>query len=121
MVDRPRVDRFLPLKPKVFHILLALADGPSHGYAVMQEVRQRTEGKVRLWPTGLYGAIRELEKLGLIIESDRRPSLGDDDERRRYYEVTPLGRQVLDAEVARLQELLNHAAALRAPRKPKRA
>ena len=120
MPDRARVDRFLPVKPKVFHIMLSLADGPSHGYAMMQEVQRRSNGKVRLWPTGLYGALRELEKTGLIAESQQRPAADDDDERRRYYELTALGRQVLDAEVARLQDLLNHALALRQPRKARR-
>lgn len=120
MPDRPRLDKHLPLKPKVFHILLSLAEGPRHGYAVMQEVRERSQGKVRLWPTGLYGAFRDLEQAGLISESKQRPGAEEDDERRRYYELTGLGRQVLDAEVARLQDLLDQAMAIRHPRKARR-
>ena len=84
MPDRPRsVDRLLPLKPKVLHILLALADGPRHGYSIMQEVAARTDGHVRVWPAAMYGTLRELEDLDLIAELDKRPS--DDDERRRYF------------------------------------
>ena len=75
MSDRPRsVDRLLPLKPKVLHILLALADAPRHGYSIMQEVAERTDGQVRLWPAALYGLLRELEKIDLIVESDQRPA-----------------------------------------------
>ena len=117
VTDRPRnVDRLLPLKPKFFHVLLALADGPSHGYAVMQDVRERSGGHVRLWPAGLYGSFRELEKLDLIAETTTRPAPDEDDERRRYFVLTPLGRQVLDAEGRRLKALAEHALAARAPR-----
>ncbi len=67
MSDRPRsVDHRLPLKPKVLQILLALADGPRHGYAVMQEVVARTDGQVRMWPAGLYCTLRELVDLDWI-------------------------------------------------------
>lgn len=117
MTDRPRsIDRLLPLKPKVLHILLALTDGPRHGYHIMQEVTARTEGQVRLWPAAMYGALRELEDLNLIVESEKRPS--DDDERRRYFALTPLGKRVLDAEVRRLEAIVDHARASRALRKP---
>lgn len=113
MSDRPRNgDRLLPLKPKVLHILLALADGPRHGYSIMQEVAARTNGQVRLWPAAMYGTLRELEDLGLIIESDKRPA--DDDERRRYFALTPFGKRVLSAEVARLEAIISHAHASRA-------
>ena len=94
MPDRPRsVDHLLPLKPKVLHILLALADGPRHGYNIMQEVAARTDGQVRVWPAAMYTTLRELEELDLIAESEKRPS--DDDERRRYFALTPLGKRVL--------------------------
>ena len=120
MSDRPSsVDRLLPLKPKVLHILLALADGPRHGYSIMQEVAARTDGNVRLWPAALYGALRELEELDLIAESGKRPS--DDDERRRYFMLTPLGKRVLDGEVRRLEAIVEQARASRALRKPGRA
>jgi DNA-binding PadR family transcriptional regulator len=115
MPDRPRsVDRLLPLKPKVLHILLALADGPRHGYSIMQDVAARSDGQVRIWPAGLYGTLRELEGLDLIVECEKRPS--DDDERRRYFALTPLGKRVLDAEVRRLEAIVDHARASRALR-----
>ena len=122
MPDKPRaVDPLLPLKPKVLHILLAVADGPRHGYGIMQEVLERTDGQVRLWPAALYGALRELEKVDLIAESDERPATGDDDERRRYFRITPHGKRVLDAEVRRLEAIVRHARASRALRRPQRA
>ena len=120
MPDRPRsVERLLPLKPKVLHILLSLADGPRHGYSIMQEVAARTDGRVRVWPAALYGTLRELEDLDFIAESDIRPS--DDDERRRYFALTPLGKRVLGAEVRRLEEIVTHARASRALRRTERA
>jgi DNA-binding PadR family transcriptional regulator len=120
MPDRPRsVDHLLPLKPKVLHILLALADGPRHGYSIMQEVTARSDGRVRLWPAGLYGALRELEDQDWILETDKRPS--DDDERRRYFALTPLGKRVLGAEVRRLESIVDHARASRALRQAGRA
>jgi DNA-binding PadR family transcriptional regulator len=120
--DRPRgVDRLLPLKPKFLHILLAVADAPLHGYGIMQEVLERTGGHVRLWPAALYGSIRELEKLGLVEETDDRPAADEDDERRRYYALTPLGRQALEADVRRLEAIVDHARTRRALRKPRRA
>jgi DNA-binding PadR family transcriptional regulator len=120
MPDRPRsVDHLLPLKPKVLHILLALADGPRHGYNIMQEVAARSDGQVRIWPAALYGSLRELEERDLIVESEKRPS--DDDERRRYFALTSLGTRVLGAEIRRLETILDHARASRALRKPGRA
>ena len=98
--------RFLPLKTQWFHILLSLAGGEQHGYGIMEEVLQRTEGKVRLWPATLYGSIKRLIEAELIEESDERPAPELDDARRRYYRVTRLGRRVLDAECDRLQELV---------------
>ena len=122
MPDKPRgVDSLLPLKPKVLHILLAVADGPRHGYSIMQEVLARTDGQVRLWPAGLYGLLRELEKLDLMVESDKRPAADEDDERRRYFELTPHGKRLLDAEVRRLEVIVNHARSSRALRKAYRA
>src|SRR5690242_12902580 len=101
-----RSDSFLPLKPHWFHVLLSLADGDNHGYAIMQEVLDRTNGKVRLWPATLYGTLQRLIEADLIMESDRRPSPDLDDARRRYYRLTPLGRKVLAAESERLEELV---------------
>jgi len=122
MPDKPRaVDPLLPLKPKVLHVLLAVADGPRHGYSIMQEVAERTDGQVRLWPAALYALLRELEKIDLIAESDRRPAANEDDERRRYFALTPRGKRVLDAEVRRLEAIIHHARASRALRKAYRA
>jgi len=98
--------RFLPLKTQWFHIMLALAGGEQHGYGIMQEVLERTGGKVRLWPATLYGSIKRLIEADLIEESNERPKPELDDARRRYYRLTNLGRRVLDAECERLQELV---------------
>jgi len=98
--------RFLPLKPQWFHILLSLAGEEQHGYGIMREVLQRTGGKVRLWPATLYGSIKRLIEAGLIEESDERPAPELDDARRRYYRLTSLGKSALDAECERLQELV---------------
>ena len=115
MTDRPRsLDRLLPLKPKVLHILLSLADGPRHGYSIMQEVAARTDGQVRIWPAALYGTLRDLEERDWIIESETRPD--DDDERRRYFALTPFGKRVLNAEISRLEAIVDHARASRALR-----
>jgi len=101
-----QVESFLPLKTQWFHILLSLAGEEQHGYGIMQEVMQRTTGKVRLWPATLYGSIKRLIEANLIEESSARPAPEFDDARRRYYRLTPLGRRVLDAECERLQELV---------------
>lgn len=100
------VERFLPLKTNWFHILLSLAAGEQHGYGIMQEVSERTHGKLRLWPATLYGTIKRLIEAGLIEESDERPAPELDDSRRRYYRLTRLGKRVLDAETERLEELV---------------
>lgn len=114
----PRVDprspaSLLPLRSNWFHVLLCLADREQHGYAIMQEVRERTDGKVRLWPATLYGSLRRLMEEDLIEECDRRPAGDLDDLRRRYYRLSPFGRRVLTAEIARLEELLKAARAKR--------
>ena len=105
-MTRTQVQEFLPLKSQWFHILLSLAGGEQHGYGIMQDVLERTMGKVRLWPATLYGSIRRLIDVDLIEESPRRPAPEEDDTRRRYYRLTALGRRVLDAECERLQELV---------------
>jgi len=97
---------FLPLKTQWFHIMLSLAGGEQHGYGVMQEVLERTTGKVRLWPATLYGSIKRLIEADLIEESSARPKPELDDARRRYYRLTALGQRVLDAECERLQQLV---------------
>jgi DNA-binding PadR family transcriptional regulator len=100
------VESFLPLKPHWFHLLLSLADEEQHGYGIMQEVLERTNGKVRLWPATLYGTIKRLIEEELIEESHDRPPAEVDDARRRYYRLTRLGRRVLVAESQRLEELV---------------
>jgi len=99
--------KFLPLKSQWFHILLALASGEQHGYGIMQDVLERTGGKVHLWPATLYGSIKRLMEADLIAESNERPEPELDDPRRRYYRLTALGRRVLDAECERLQALVD--------------
>jgi len=104
-MDANHPERFLPLKPHWFHVLLSLADQEQHGYGIMQEVLDRTGGKVRLWPATLYGTLKRLTDEDLIEESGRRPEAADD-VRRRYYRLTRLGRRVLAAESQRLEDLV---------------
>ncbi|PYT31208.1 MAG: PadR family transcriptional regulator [Acidobacteria bacterium] len=94
------------MKPHWFHVLLSLADQEQHGYGIMQEVLERTGGKVRLWPATLYGTLKRLIDEELIEESDERPAAEFDDARRRYYQLTSLGRRVLAAESERLEDLV---------------
>jgi len=103
---RKKPDAFLPLKSNWFHILVSLVDGEQHGYGIMQDVRQRTDDRVKLWPATLYGSLKRLIKEGLIVESGERPAPEFDDARRRYYKLTPLGKRVLDLESERLKELV---------------
>lgn len=101
----------LPLPEATFHILISLADGERHGYAIIQDVEARTDGKLRLSPGTLYRTIQRLLQQGLITESKRRPARELDDERRRYYRVTPLGLAAARAEMRRLTELVRLARA----------
>ena len=101
----------LPLPPAQLHILLALADGDKHGYAVMSEVERMTDGEVSMGPGTLYGAIKRMLNADLIEESDNRPDPDMDDERRRYYRVTGHRARVLTAELARLEQLVRAAEA----------
>jgi DNA-binding PadR family transcriptional regulator len=104
-----KADEFLPLTPAMFHILLALADQERHGYDIMREVDQRTEGSVRLGPGTLYGSIKRMLNDGLIEELDERPDPEMDDERRRYYRLSSFGRRVAVAEAERLAQLVKFA------------
>jgi DNA-binding PadR family transcriptional regulator len=106
----------LPLTPAVFNILLALADGEKHGYAIMLEVERSTQGEVKMGPGTLYGSIKRMLAAGLIEECDERPDPALDDERRRYYRLSGLGQRALAEEaerlsrqvaVARLKHVLN--------------
>ncbi len=100
------VERFLPLKPNWFHVLLSLANEEQHGYGIMQEVLERTNGKIRLWPATLYGTLERLLDADLIAEVKRRPLANGEDARRRYYRLTTQGRRVLAAESRRLEDLV---------------
>lgn len=102
-----------PMKPNTFHILLSLADGDQHGYGIMQEVLERTEGRVRLWPATLYGTLRRLMEEGLIQEIEERQVSATADTRRRYYRLSPEGRTALMAEIARLEDLMRAVRAKR--------
>jgi DNA-binding PadR family transcriptional regulator len=104
-------ESFLPLHRDTFHILVSLADRERHGYAVMQDVLERTGGALRLSPSSLYVSIRRLLEQGLIEELAERPDPAHDDERRRYYRLTRLGRRVAVAEARRLERLLGDARA----------
>jgi DNA-binding PadR family transcriptional regulator len=112
-------ESFLPLKPHWFHVLLSLADQEQHGYGIMQEVLDRTGGKVRLWPATLYGTLKRLMDEELIEESAVRPAPAEDDARRRYYRLTRLGRRVLAAESGRLEDLVRVIHAKRGARERK--
>ena len=116
-MNEANAERFLPLKPQWFHIMLTLAGGEQHGYGIMQDVLSRTAGKVRLWPATLYGSIKRLIEAELIEESDERPAPELDDARRRYYRLTALGRDVLDGECERLQELVRAIRVSQGPSK----
>jgi DNA-binding PadR family transcriptional regulator len=107
----------LPLTPAVFHILLALADGERHGYAIMKEVATTTQGQIRLGPGTLYGTIKRLMEEQLIEESDERPDLDLDDERRRYYRLTDRGGRLAAAEIQRLTKMVTMAQAKRLVRR----
>jgi DNA-binding PadR family transcriptional regulator len=107
----PDPEAFLPLPPAVFHILVAVADRERHGYAIMQDVAARTDGKLKMSPGTLYGSIKRMLQDGLIEELEERPDPEHDDVRRRYYRITKLGRAVAMAESARFAKLLGQARA----------
>src|SRR5262245_3263539 len=104
-----RVDHFLPLTPALLHTLLALADGDKHGYAIIKDIARRTDESVRLGAGTRYALVKRALADGLIVESANRPDPALDDERRRYYRLTPLGRSVAAAEVDRLQAIVEIA------------
>ncbi len=110
---------FLPLTPRVFHVLLALAEKPLHGYGVILEVQQQTSGVIILRTGTLYVLLRRLLDQKLITESDDRAAPEHDDERRRYYALTELGRQVVQAESKRLELVLHTARRVRVLGRPR--
>lgn len=99
----------LPLPPATFHILIALADGDRHGYAIIQDVAASTNGELRLSPGTLYRSIQRMLEQGVIVETRERPEPEEDDERRRYYRLTPFGEEVARAEARRLTQLVKLA------------
>ncbi len=102
-------ERFTPLSPQAFHILVALGDGEKHGYAIMRDVEAQTDGAMALGPGTLYGSLKRLLAQGLVGEADSRPDPELDDERRRYYRLSALGRRVVAGEVKRLETQLRAA------------
>jgi DNA-binding PadR family transcriptional regulator len=102
-----------PLTAAMFHVLLSLADGDKHGYAILKEVEEQTGGEVRLSTGTLYGLIKRLLAEGLVTESRHRPAAADDDQRRRYYRLTESGREVAVAEAVRMEKLLARARSKR--------
>jgi DNA-binding PadR family transcriptional regulator len=104
-------DALLPLPPVTFHILVALADDDRHGYAIMQDVTARTGGALKLGAGTLYRSIQRMLEQGLVVEINARPAPELDDERRRYYRITPFGRTVAKAEARRLAQMLKLARA----------
>src|SRR6188474_2175644 len=104
-----RPDAMLPLTPAVFHILLALADGERHGYAIMRDVSNDTNGALRLGPGTLYGCLNRMLAAGLVEESDERPDPELDDERRRYYRLSEAGRIAVTTEIERMESLVARA------------
>ena len=105
----------LPLTPAMLHVLLALADGEKHGYAILKEVARRTSGEVTLGAGTLYAMVKRLLADGLVDETDERPDPALDDERRRYYRLSAFGREVAVAEVQRLERIVAQARAKRLP------
>jgi DNA-binding PadR family transcriptional regulator len=111
MRDTDEIDALLPLTPATFHILIALSDEDRHGYAIIQDVELRTSGELKLSAGTLYRSVQRMLEQGLIAETRERPAPEDDDERRRYYRITPFGTSVAKAEARRLAELVRLAKA----------
>jgi DNA-binding PadR family transcriptional regulator len=109
MAEKDFLDVLLPLQSTSFHILLSLADEDRHGYAIIQDIARRTNDEIRLSAGTLYRSIQRLQEQGLIVETKTRPAPEEDDERRRYYRITPLGKTVAQEEVRRLRELVKMA------------
>lgn len=105
-VDKSEAESFIPLKHVDFLVLLVLMDDDLHGYGIVKEIAERTGGQIRLEPGNLYRYIKRLAQRGLVEASDARPDGAGDDERRIYYRVTALGREVLQLEVSRLRALI---------------
>jgi DNA-binding PadR family transcriptional regulator len=111
MIDRKEIDTLLPLPAATFHILMAVADQDRHGYAIIQDVAMRTGGELKLSAGTLYRSIQRMLEQSLLVETRERPDPDEDDERRRYYRITPLGTAVARAEARRLADLVRMARA----------
>ncbi len=109
--NQPVPDSLLPLPSATFHILMALASSDRHGYAIIQDVAERTSNRLRLGAGTLYRSLHRMLEQGLIVEIDERPDAEQDDERRRYYRITRFGAAVAKAEARRLSELVRLARA----------
>jgi len=108
----PQPESFLPLPAATFHILMAVAEEDRHGYAIIQDVADRTSGELKLSAGTLYRSIQRMLEQGLILETQERPDPEFDDERRRYYRITPLGAAVAKAEATRMSKLVKWARAM---------
>ena len=109
MPARPKPDDFIPLKPDAFYVLLVLLHGELHGYALMREASRLSEGRVELQAGALYRLLARMLDDGLVAESQRRPAPDADDQRRRYYRITSLGKHVMAAEAQRMAALADAA------------
>lgn len=105
------LDDLLPLRPMEFLVLLVLMDGERHGYGIVQDITERTDGKMCPLPGNLYAVLRRLMENGLLVESSRRPAKAMDDERRRYYRITALGQRALAADAERMKGLVQQVEA----------
>jgi DNA-binding PadR family transcriptional regulator len=106
----PAADPQVPLTPAVFHILLALSSGERHGYAIMKQVEADTQGKVSMGPGTLYGSLKRMLDVGLVVESEKRVDPQMDDQRRIYYRMTDAGAQALAAELDRYRRIVTIAS-----------
>jgi DNA-binding PadR family transcriptional regulator len=109
MPDRSEKPSNQPLTPAVFHILLALADGEKHGYAIMKDVETQTSGRLKMGPGTLYGSIKRMLTAGLIDETEERPDPALDDDRRRYYRLSSQGKELVFVESQRLAQVVQVA------------
>lgn len=107
--DTADVESHLPLRPAFLHLLLSLAQAPAHGYRLKQQVESRTDGSIRIGPATLYESIQRMEKRGFIVETSAPANEPEDARSRRYYDITPLGRRVLHAQLQRLDSILSYA------------
>jgi DNA-binding PadR family transcriptional regulator len=110
-IKQEDIDALLPLPPATFHILMALADEDRHGYAIIQDIALRTNGELQMSAGTLYRSIQRMQEQGLIVETRDRPAPENDDERRRYYRITPFGLAVARAEAGRLTQMIKLARA----------